>query len=156
VLDAERWGDDVLQPIARRLIWPAFARSPRSMASYQRGSKLPAFPMPVLLALAPVITRVERKLNDAGDDGARADLRALPGHLDRVDAWLADGTLGGERPNRADLQIAPTVRLLMTLGDVAPLVDGRPAAEHARRVAGDWHGHVPAGTLPADWLPAAA
>ena len=47
---AEAWGDDVWQPVARRLLWPAFRRSPRAMASFQEGSSLPAFPTPVLLA----------------------------------------------------------------------------------------------------------
>ena len=83
----------------------------------------------------------------------RADLRALPGHLDRVDGWIADGVLGGEPPNRADLQIAPTVRLLMTIGDVRPLIDGRPAAQHALALFPDVPGHVPAGVYPPDWLP---
>ena len=42
----------------------------------------------------------------------RADLAALPGLLDQVDAYIADGVLGGDQPNAADLQIAPTIRLL--------------------------------------------
>ena len=50
--------------------------------------------------------------NKATDDSARADLDALPGQLDRVDTWIADGLLGGEQPNAADLQIGSTIRLL--------------------------------------------
>ena len=37
----------------------------------------------------------------------RADLAALPAHLDRIDQYIADGVLDGEQPNAADLQIAP-------------------------------------------------
>ena len=50
--------------------------------------------------------------NKARDESARADLAALPGQLDRIDAWIADGLLGGEQPNAADLQIGSTIRLL--------------------------------------------
>ena len=47
------------------------------------------------------------------DDTAKACLEALPGQLDRVDALLAEGVIGGERPNAADFQIAPSVRLML-------------------------------------------
>jgi glutathione S-transferase len=153
VLDAERWGHDVLQPIGRRVLWPAFALSPRAMLSFQEGSRLPSPPAPVLLAAAPLVVRAERRFNDATDDALRADLSALPGHLDHADALIADGVIGGERPNGADLQITTTLRLLMTVEDVRPIVEGRPAADLTLRLFPHHQGVVPAGTLPADWLP---
>lgn len=149
---AEAWGDEVWQPIARRLLWPSFARRPQAMASYQEGASLPALPVPVVVALAPVVTRIERALNTARDDAVQADLRALPGHLDHVDALLAEGVLGHDPPNAADLQIASTSRLLLTIGDVVPFFDGRPARDHALRVFPDWPGSLPPGVLPAPWL----
>jgi glutathione S-transferase len=156
VENAEEWGDEVWQPIARRLMWVAFQRWPRAMASYQAGSRLPALPMPVLLALAPVATRVERALNQATDEAARADLAALPAHLDRIDGWIAEGVLGTEAPNAADLQIASTSRLLLTLGDVAPLFDGRPAKDHALELFPAYDGTTPPGVLPPGWVRSAA
>jgi glutathione S-transferase len=155
VEDAERWGEEIFQPIARRLLWPAFARAPRAMVGYQEGQRSPALPAPVVVAVAPVITRLERRLNHATDDALRADLQALPQHLDRIDAWIAEGVLGGEAANAADLQIAATLRLLMTVADVRPLIAERPAGELALRLFPDHAGEVPAGTLPAEWLPAA-
>jgi glutathione S-transferase len=147
---AEGWGDEVWQAVARRLLWVAFARSPRAMPSYQEGARL-RLPAPVVLALAPFATFAERRLNDATESRARDDLRALPGHLDRIDRWLGDGVLGGASPNAADLQIAASSRLLMTIGDVGPLFAGRPAGEHAMRFFERWDGSVPAGVLPAEW-----
>ena len=38
---AEEWGDEVCQPIARRLLWGALRRRPAALASYARGSRLP-------------------------------------------------------------------------------------------------------------------
>ncbi len=154
VEEAERWGDEVFQPIARRLLWPAFARAPQAMYGYQEGQSAPKIPAPVLSAIAPVMTRIEKRMNAATDDAARADLRALPGHLDTIDGWIADGRLDGERPTAADLQIAPTIGLLHTLEDVRPLIAGRPAETFAFRWFDPLPGSTPAGTLPADWLPA--
>jgi glutathione S-transferase len=82
-----------------------------------------------------------------------AALAALPGHVDRVDAWIEDGVLGGEVPNAADLQIASSLRLILTIEDLVRFVDGRPAGELARRVFPTWPGHMPAGAIPADRLP---
>ncbi len=151
--EAERWGDDVLQPIARRLLWPAFGRAPAAMYDFQAGQKSPKLPRPVIRLMAPFVVGRERKLNDATDEAARADLRNLPGHLDKIDAWIAEGVLGGEQPNAADLQIATTLRLLWTLEDVRPLIAGRPAADLAHRWYEPLPGSIPAGTLPAEWLP---
>lgn len=147
--EAELWGDEVLQPIARRLLWPAFQQDPAAMAGYQQGSKLPAMPVGLLKVIAPVATRIERRLNDASDEAARGDLRAMPAHLDRVDAWIGEGLLGGDEPNAADLQIAPTLRLLHTIGDVRPLMEGRPAAALAHKWLSPLPGSLRAGLLPA-------
>ena len=152
---AEAWGDDVFQPLGRRLIWPAMKRNPSAAPSYARDAKL-KLPAPVVRASMPLIARGEIALNKASDDAARADLAALPGYLDSIDGWIADGVLGGEQPNAADLQIFTTLRLLMTLGDLRPLVAGRPAEAAAMRLFPDLAGEMPAGALPAEWLPAPA
>ncbi len=156
VLDAERWGDEVLQAAARRLVWGALRQRPDAIASYQAASRLPRLPGPVVRLVAPSVIAIERRMNRAADAALRADLRALPAHLDRVDGWILDGVLGGARePNAADLQIAPSVRLLATVGDVRPLLAGRPSEALAMALFEDFPGDVPAGAYPADWLPAA-
>jgi glutathione S-transferase len=148
---AEEWGDEVYQPIARRLLWGAMRRHPEALVSYSDGSKIP-LPKPALRAAAAAIVRAEIALNRASDGAVRADLRNLPRHLDRIDRWLAEGVIGGAPPNAADLQIATTTRLLVTIGDVAPFFAGRPAESHARDLFGSQAGSVPRGVLPADWL----
>ena len=156
VLEAERWGDEVLQSVPRRIIDVAFLRDPAAMGSYLGDARLP-IPRPLMGPAFPLTARLMAMKNHASEDSARADLAALPGLLDRIDEWIAEGVMGGERPNAADLQIGSTIRLLLTLGDVRPLIEGRPAAELIR-----WFppmvGEVPAGVLPAEWLalPAAA
>ncbi|MEJ7786042.1 MAG: glutathione S-transferase N-terminal domain-containing protein, partial [Solirubrobacteraceae bacterium] len=144
--EAEVWGESVLQPIARRLLWGGFQRDHGAMHGYQAGGKLPALPKPVVAALAPLITRAEGRMNEVSDAAVRADLQALTGHLDRVDKFIAEGVIGGEAPNAADLQIASTLRLIMTLGDLGAVFGDRPAAELARRLFPNQAGALPAGT----------
>jgi glutathione S-transferase len=71
--------------------------------------------------------------------------------LNRINAWIADGTLGTAEPNAADLQIATSIRLLMTLDDVGDFLRARPAGQLAARVVPEFPGRVPP-VLPAEWL----
>jgi glutathione S-transferase len=103
----------------------------------------------------PLTAKLMARRNKADDAKAKADLAALPAQLEHIDAWIADGVLGGDQPNAADLQIGSSIRLLMTIADVRPLIEGHKAVSLTR-----WFepqaGEVPAGTLPAQWLPAPA
>jgi glutathione S-transferase len=150
VLEAERWGDEVFQPVPRRLIYVAFMRCPAAMESYAANARLP-LPMAVLRPAMPLTARLMALKNRARDQRVRADLAALPGQLERIDGWIAQGLLGAERPNAADLQIGSTIRLLMTIADVRPLLEDRPAAQLTRYFP-PMAGEVPAGVLPPDWL----
>jgi glutathione S-transferase len=154
VEEAERWGEAVLQPIPRRLLWPAFAAHKRAMYGFQEGQRSPKLPLPVVLAAAPVILGIERRLNNVSDAGTRAALQELPGLLDHVDQLIADGVIDGEQPNAADLQIAPSLRLLNALEDLRPLLAGRPAERFMHRWFAPLSASVPAGALPAAWIPA--
>jgi len=98
VREAERWGDEELQDLGRRLPWGAL-------------------------------------------------------HF-RPDALAAEGIIGGEEPTAADLQIASTLRILLVVGDLRPLLAGRPAQALARRWFPDYAGDIPAGAYPAGWVPA--
>jgi glutathione S-transferase len=145
--EAESWGDEVFQPIARRLLWHAMRRNPGAMVSYSEHAKVP-LPAPMIRMSAPLIARGAGRLNNVSDEAARADYDALPGYLDKVDGWIEAGVLGGEQPNAADLQIATTLRLLMTLEDLRPLIEDRPAGQLALRLFPQVDGRMPAGAYP--------
>lgn len=148
---AEAWGEAVLQDAARRIEVALFRRRPSAYVSYLQASTLP-IPRWLIRANAPVGARLYAKLVGASDEAARADVRALAGYLDEVDTLIAEGTIGGEAPNAADLQIGASVRQLGGIDDLATLLAGRPAAAlacHFPRMSG----HIPAGTVPPDWLP---
>jgi glutathione S-transferase len=152
VLEAERWGDEVLQSVPRRIIDAAFLRRPAAMESYAGDARLP-LPVGLMRPALPLTARLMAMKNRASDVSARADLAALPDQLDRIDGWIAEGVLGGERPNAADLQIGSTIRLLLSIGDVRPLIEGRPAVRLADYFPSQV-GEIDAGVLPAEWLPA--
>jgi hypothetical protein len=61
--------------------------------------------------------------------------------------------LDGDEPTAADLQIGATIRVLLTIGDLEPLMAGRAAERVARRWFPDYPGEVPAGAYPAGWVP---
>jgi glutathione S-transferase len=155
VEEAETWGHDVLQPLARRLSWAVLKRTPKAMESYTVGADLPIPPRMAMMG-AGMVGRVASRMNHATDEQVQADLRELPDHLDRIDAWISEGVMGGEQANAADLQIGSSLALMLTLGDVRPLIEGRPAADLARRHFGGFPGDAPAGALPAGWAPVPA
>jgi glutathione S-transferase len=65
---------------------------------------------------------------------------------------ISEGVIGGDEPNAADLQIATSVRAILTVQDLKPLFEGRPAAELAMRYLPDLGNDFPAGMLPAEFL----
>ena len=152
---AEEWGDEVLQEAARRIVYACVRRSPSSALSYSEGSTLP-LPGWMVQRSGPIVARVGAWVNGATDSELREQLAQLPGHLDKVDSWIEEGVMGGRRPNASDLQIGASIRLLQTVEDLRPLLEGRPGAELAQRVYPEFAGRVSAGAIPADWLPARA
>jgi glutathione S-transferase len=148
---AEGWGEEVLQPLVRRLLWCALGREPAAIPSYNEGSNLP-IPAPVARLSAPLIASAEQRINAASDLNVRADLAHLEGHLARVDRWIDYEVIGGERPNAGDLQIGSGLALLLTIEDVAAVAGSRPATALARKWFPRYPGRVPSGALPAEWL----
>ncbi|HEX2085134.1 MAG TPA: glutathione S-transferase N-terminal domain-containing protein [Solirubrobacteraceae bacterium] len=143
---AEAWGDEVLQPVARRVVWWSLRKRPDAMPSFLAKSKLPVPAWAARLS-GPVTAMVEFRLNSVTEDAVRADVEALPQHLQRVSEWIDAGVVGGEAPNAADLQIGSSLALMRTVGDLAPLIDGSRAGELAKRWFPDYPGSIPPGTL---------
>lgn len=148
---AESWGDEALQPVPRRMVWACLKRDRSGLNTYLEDARL-GIPAELAAKTAAPVVALAARLNHATDEAVRRDLAALPGLLERIDALLSDGVIGGEEPNVADYQIATSVRLLQTLDDVRPLVDSHPAGEHARTIVPRYPGHT-GPVLPREWLP---
>jgi glutathione S-transferase len=150
VEEAERFGDEELQQPIRQLLWWGFKRDRNPMASYSEGARL-GVPIGLAVKTGGPLVALGARFNEATDENARAALEKLPALLDRVDAWVEDGTLNGEQPNVADFQIAPSIGLMMTLDDLRPLIENRPAAALGNRFVPSYPGKMPP-ILPAEWL----
>lgn len=151
VEDAERFGDEELQHPIRQLLWWGFKHDKENLRSYSEGAHL-GIPVGLAVKTGGPLVALSARLNEATDANARAALVALPALLDRVDAYIADGTIGGAEPNAADFQIATSIGLALTLDDLKPLIEPRPAADLARRHVPHYPGHTPP-ILPPAWLP---
>jgi glutathione S-transferase len=139
---ADSWGDEVLQPVPRRLTLNALKHDRSALGSYLEGAKL-GMPHRLAVLIAPPVAAASRRVNKATDENARRDLEALPGLVDRVDDLIEQGVIGGPERNVADFQIATSISLLLTMDDVRPLIEGRPAERLARDVVPDQPGHLP-------------
>ena len=120
VEEAERWADKELQMVARRIGLGGV--DPDDAGDGRLG--------PLLYRNATVrragVLFIRRFVFTTGD-AATADLRArLPAMLDRVDAWIADGTLNGEQLYAADYVVAPSLALLWYAQDLRPELSERP------------------------------
>ena len=151
VEEAERWGNDVYQPVPRRIFrWAVSSdRALRQSISEATGVPAPAVASQLFWPVAQVYVRFE----GGGEEAARADVAALPGHLDQIDELIAAGTLNGEQLNAADFQIGTTTRVLFNFPQLRPLLEGRPAADHATRVISGYGVELPV-RLPPEWIPA--
>ena len=147
---AEAWADGPLQDGIRQIARWVAVRDMESMASFLDGARLglpPDLVKRTLPALRPVVNTQMR----VSDDTARTCALALPAQLDRVDALLAEGVIGGEQPNAADFQVATSVRLMLTADQLRDHVAARPAGEHAMRLCPDYPGRLHA-LLPEAWV----
>jgi glutathione S-transferase len=150
VEEAETFGDEVLQAKARRLAWWALKRNKAPMATYSEGARL-GLPIGLAVKTAGPIVSLSARFNEATDENVRADLLSLPADLDRIDAWIADGVLGGEQVNAADLQIGGSLRLLMSFEDLRKAIEARPAGKLALAAVPDFPGRTPP-VFPPEWI----
>ncbi len=153
VEEAERFGDEQLQHPIRQILWWAFKRDKENLRGYSEGAHL-GVPVGLAIKTGGPLVALSARLNEASDDNARAALAILPSLLDQVDAYIADGTIGGPDANAADLQIATSIGLALTLDDLKPLIEPRPAATLAHNLVPNYPGHTPP-ILPPAWLPVA-
>lgn len=137
VEEAERWGEQVLQPVPRRLFRHLLLTD--EDARLWMGIEMLHMPAARIAALLfmPVIRQMARK-SHANEARVRDDIARLPQLLDHVDALIAEGTIAGAEPNAADFQILASVGVLRAFADLGPLVRGRPCEAATRRLYPDW------------------
>ena len=152
--EADRWGDRVLQTATRFIIAYAMISKPEAGESFLAEANLTKLPGPISARATKAVFGAELRLLAGGLKATEKWLRELPELLDRVDELIGNGTIGDESgPNAADLQLGSSIRLLLTIADLRDAIDARPAGALARRLFPRYPGDIPAGALPAEWIP---
>jgi glutathione S-transferase len=131
VEEAERWADQTLQMAARRTVLAAADLD----ALHARGGE---GRLGALLSGNGTLRALDSRMaarTFGADSAAEARLLAeVPALLDRVDGWIEQRVLGGERLNAADLMVAPSLALLDYRIDLRPQIASRPAGALLERV----------------------
>ena len=149
--EAERWGDEVLQPVARRVLRYGLVRHVR-LRRWMAEEHSP-FPAPGLSARVSLpVSAYYARVVGATEQAVRRDLEQLPELLDRADALLEEGVLQLDPPNAAALQVLCTVRSLLGFSDLEPHIAGRPSAAAAARLFPDFPQALVPAYLPSEWL----
>jgi glutathione S-transferase len=133
VEEAERWGDEVLQMAARRIVLAASAHGLDAFRDRANRGRLG----PLLSANEARRTMSSRgaRVTFRVSRGKEAELLAtLPPMLDRIDGWIEAGVLGGEELNVADFMIVPSLALLSYRVDLRPVIAERAAGGLLERV----------------------
>ena len=150
VEEAERFGDEKLQNTIRQILLWSLRKKTAPLGSYLEGAKI-GLPHGLAVRMAGPFVALDARSVESSDANVRRDISILPVMLQRIDDWIDEGVLGGEEPNAADFQLAPSLRLAMSLDDLRPAIENRPAGELALRIVPDYPGRVPP-ALPAAWL----
>jgi glutathione S-transferase len=149
VEEAERWGDQVLQDVPRRIVRWLSVHRPETKVMIARDVGIP-FPRFAAWINSPAAKHLANKVD--ADREIQSAIAQVPEVLDHVDQLIADGVIGREEPNAADFQIATSVRALLTVGDLDPVTKGRPAADLSMRYLPDLGTDFPPGLLPTEYL----
>lgn len=148
VREAELWADGDLQDLGRRLPWSALHFRPEAMGTFAGAGQLD----PAGTDFAISFIRSSWKHHNISAERLSQDLANLPAMIDRIEGYADQGVIDGADPTAADFQIGATVRILLTVGDLADLFRDSAAERVARRRFPDYAGLVPAGAFPEGWV----
>jgi glutathione S-transferase len=148
------WGEHVYQRAVRCLLPYSLLRRPEAVADVLADADM-SLPTSLVVRISKPAIYANSLLNRSNDHAVRRTLSDLPAMLDRVDALIAAGILNAHEPGAADCMIAPTTRAWLWWEDLRPLLEGRPAAEHARQLVPSHPAAIPP-VFPPDAIPALA
>jgi glutathione S-transferase len=132
--EVEDWANETLQMAARRIPGAAVVRDPAEFSRLAGDGRLGYLLYKRELTRRLIVPRILHGVFAAGPRKEREILAELPPMLDRIDAWIADGVLGGPQLNVADFMVVPSLALILYRPDVLPMFEGRPALDLVDRL----------------------
>jgi glutathione S-transferase len=133
IAEAERFADEVLQTLARRLVLAAGRRDLAELEDHADSGRLGPILAPSKRRRS-LVMRMAPRYFGITDETEALDLAALPGVLDRLDSLVSEGVLDGAELNAADFQVAPSLWLLDYRLDLRDAVQSRRSWRLAERV----------------------
>lgn len=150
IREAERGVAEDLQSAGRRLVFGALHFRPEALGTFAGSGPLD----PAGTDFAIKLARGAWRYIGITAVSVAEELARLPEQLDIVDELIEGGVVGGDEPTAVDYQIGASLRMLLQVGDVRPLIEGRPA----QKLVDSWFergsADIPAGAFPAGWVPA--
>lgn len=134
---AEAWANETLQMAARRIVGAAALHDPSGFSRRAADGRLGYLLYRNDVVRERLVPLIVRQVFATPRNPEHDPVAELPALLDQVDAWIAEGVLGGAQPNVADLMIAPSLALILYRPDVGPVFEGRPALELVDRLLPD-------------------
>jgi glutathione S-transferase len=134
VEEAERFAEETLQPLARRLVLAAGARDIESLWERGEGGALGPLLAPDAERRAAIMKVGARRVIRITEQREQADLDLVAPVLDRIEGWAESGVVDAGEPNAAAFQLAPSVCLLTYRDDLRPMVRSRPAGALAEEI----------------------
>jgi glutathione S-transferase len=149
VREAERGLSEDLQTAGRMLIFGSLHFRPKAMGTFAGVGPLD----PAGTDWAIKIVRGAWRYTGITAERLAAELAGLPDLIGQADELIDGGVIGGSEPTAADFQIGSSLRMLLQIGDVRPLIEGHPCAELVERWFEPGSADIPAGAFPAGWVP---
>jgi glutathione S-transferase len=150
IREAERGIAEDLQATGRHLVFGALHFRPEALGTFAGSGPLD----PAGTDFAIRLTRGAWRYIGINAELIAKELAELPERLDIVDELIEGGVVGGDEPTAVDYQIGSSLHLLLQIGDLRPLIEGRPA----KKLVDGWFepggADIPAGAFPAGWVPA--
>jgi glutathione S-transferase len=137
VEEAEAWANETLQMEARRILGAAAVRDPAGFSRHAGTGRMGYLLYRHESVRSFVVSRILSRVFVASPKQDSDLLATLSSCLDRIDAWIQAGVLGGKELNVADFMVAPSLALILYRQDVQPLFEGRPALELVDRLLPD-------------------
>lgn len=149
IREAERGVAEDLQSVARNLVFGALHFRPEALGTFAGAGRLD----PAGTDFAIKLVRRSWRYIGLTAERLAADLAALPEQLDIVDELIEGGAAGGDDPTAVDYQLGASLHLLLQVGDVRPLIVGRPAEALVDSWFDPGPADIPAGAFPEGWVP---
>ena len=131
---AERWANETLQMAARRILGAAVVRDPAAFSRSAGDGRLGYLLYKRALTRRLIVPRILRWVFASSPNAERDPISELPAMLDRIDALIANGVIGGARLNAADFMVVPSLALVLYRPGVVAMFEGRPTLDLVDRV----------------------